>query len=59
MDAASGLRPLLRFLQQRYDVPLMVTTGWSSFSDGLDDGDRVDYLQYHVDEVLKGRCFSE
>ena len=59
MDAASGLRPLLRFLQQRYDVPLMVTTGSASFSDGLHDGDRVDYIQYHVDEVLKGQCSSE
>ncbi|XP_076452948.1 lactase/phlorizin hydrolase-like [Babylonia areolata] len=53
-DRTLGLRPLLRAVKQRYDdVPVMVSTGWATSSARLEDRDRQQYLQYHMDEVLK------
>ncbi|XP_076434590.1 lactase/phlorizin hydrolase-like [Babylonia areolata] len=55
-DASQGLRPLLRFVRQRYGVPVAVTVSCSSpssSSSGLQDPDRLACLQYHADEVVK------
>nr|KAG5708131.1 hypothetical protein BaRGS_002867 [Batillaria attramentaria] len=55
-DGMWGLRPLLTELHKRYDVPILVTAnGLALPDDTLDDQDRVDYIMYHVDEILKGQ----
>ncbi|KAK7499139.1 hypothetical protein BaRGS_00009686, partial [Batillaria attramentaria] len=54
VDGMWGLRPLLTELHKRYDVPILVTAnGLALPDDTLDDQDRVDYIMYHVDEILK------
>ena len=56
----SGLRSLLHQLATAYpSIPVYVSDiGTSTDTDSLSDKPRVQWLQYHVDEVLKGKFIS-
>lgn len=49
-----GLGDLLRYIKRRYDNPTVIITENGCGDDGeLNDGNRIDYLRTHLQEVLK------
>ncbi len=56
-----GLRELLNWVQDEYNLPIYITENGVSTLDvpGLEDETRVTYYRAYVNEILKGKlCFA-